>query len=428
MVVKQRKMGKEDYEECRPCFCDHGLHVDENFYVDNTAATVVDDMWKKFDLPPTPPLSPKHDASVGIGDGDDVLNTMLDLSVVFDKLESRKTSRSSSFSENGLQSNLIQDCMWSAPGLAAAGICADVKKEATESDKSMPLSQNIVDINSNECVDPTAVFPYPVNQPADDSVVPCIRVGTETPSESEVCESSDDDEIVDVETVDVDVPRPTFSSFSATSLTPRKAVSSLLPPSSSTCAPRIASMHNYSSSATKRISVSYSAPHTPRSSHSALKRTFSSPSSPSFGGPSPMKRAKLMLSDADLRRVSQKLRIELPNGYTLNAGMRSSGSHTGNSSDSEDCYEPQGKRAQHNVLERQRRNDLKSSFLMLRDSVPDLGTNERAPKVVILRKAVDFCNNLTYTNRQLQAQRDHYRQVHERLKRRLLALRREAAM
>ena len=60
------------------------------------------------------------------------------------------------------------------------------------------------------------------------------------------------------------------------------------------------------------------------------------------------------------------------------------GLQDGNESDEE------ARRASHNVLERKRRNDLKNSFDILRMGIPDLEDNVRAPKVVILRKAVEY--------------------------------------
>ena len=44
------------------------------------------------------------------------------------------------------------------------------------------------------------------------------------------------------------------------------------------------------------------------------------------------------------------------------------------------------KRRTHNVLERQRRNELKLSFFALRDEIPEVANNEKAAKVVILKK------------------------------------------
>ena len=52
------------------------------------------------------------------------------------------------------------------------------------------------------------------------------------------------------------------------------------------------------------------------------------------------------------------------------------------------------RRASHNVLERKRRNDLKSSFNTLREHVPDLESNEKAPKVMILQKAACYITEI----------------------------------
>lgn len=52
------------------------------------------------------------------------------------------------------------------------------------------------------------------------------------------------------------------------------------------------------------------------------------------------------------------------------------------------------RRASHNILERKRRNDLKYSFQLLREQVPELEENQRAPKVIILRKAAEFIRHI----------------------------------
>lgn len=66
-------------------------------------------------------------------------------------------------------------------------------------------------------------------------------------------------------------------------------------------------------------------------------------------------------------------------------------------SDSEDSE----RRRNHNILERQRRNDLRSSFLTLRDHVPELVHNEKAAKVVILKKATEHVRALQAAEQQL---------------------------
>eukprot|EP00047_Mylnosiga_fluctuans_P001396 m.220099 g.220099 ORF g.220099 m.220099 type:complete len:287 (-) comp10311_c0_seq1:91-951(-) len=67
-------------------------------------------------------------------------------------------------------------------------------------------------------------------------------------------------------------------------------------------------------------------------------------------------------------------------------------------SDNPDC-----KRMTHNVLERKRRNDLKASYQDLRESIPELASQDRAPTAQILQKAVEFIEQLKQTEEQLLA-------------------------
>ncbi|XP_077008004.1 LOW QUALITY PROTEIN: N-myc proto-oncogene protein [Tamandua tetradactyla] len=71
-------------------------------------------------------------------------------------------------------------------------------------------------------------------------------------------------------------------------------------------------------------------------------------------------------------------------------------------SDSEDSE----RRRNHNILERQRRNDLRSSFLTLRDHVPELVRNEKAAKVVILKKATEYVHSLQAEEHQLLLEKE----------------------
>jgi hypothetical protein len=56
--------------------------------------------------------------------------------------------------------------------------------------------------------------------------------------------------------------------------------------------------------------------------------------------------------------------------------------------------DPESRRHTHNVLERKRRNDLKNSYQQLREELPSLEDNERAPTGQILLHAVDFVKML----------------------------------
>ncbi|XP_065070496.1 transcriptional regulator Myc-A-like isoform X2 [Rhopilema esculentum] len=80
-------------------------------------------------------------------------------------------------------------------------------------------------------------------------------------------------------------------------------------------------------------------------------------------------------------------------------------------------------RATHNVLERQRRNDLKMRFHILRDNLPDLMNNEKAPKIQILKKAYEFTQELKAQEQRLLADKELERQRKFILLRRLHALR-----
>ncbi|XP_019734909.1 myc proto-oncogene protein-like [Hippocampus comes] len=81
------------------------------------------------------------------------------------------------------------------------------------------------------------------------------------------------------------------------------------------------------------------------------------------------------------------------------------------------------RRRTHNVMERQRRNELKNCFVRLRDNVPELSRNDKASKVVILKKARDCIHGLENNNYRLQAKRDKLRAKQEELKARLRHLR-----
>ena len=79
-------------------------------------------------------------------------------------------------------------------------------------------------------------------------------------------------------------------------------------------------------------------------------------------------------------------------------------------------------RATHNVLERKRRNDLKLKFQKLRDCVPELKDNERAPKVSILRKSWEYISQIKQEEIKLLAELEKQKKINAVLLRKLLAL------
>ncbi|XP_010784908.1 myelocytomatosis oncogene homolog [Notothenia coriiceps] len=98
----------------------------------------------------------------------------------------------------------------------------------------------------------------------------------------------------------------------------------------------------------------------------------------------------------------------------------SSSNSSRNSTETEDEEE---RRRTHNVMERQRRNELKNCFVHLRDNVPELSNNDKASKVVILKKARDCIYGLEDEGHRLQSKRDKLRAKQEQLKTRLERLR-----
>uniref|UniRef100_A0AAQ4PNT4 Transcriptional regulator n=1 Tax=Gasterosteus aculeatus aculeatus TaxID=481459 RepID=A0AAQ4PNT4_GASAC len=100
-----------------------------------------------------------------------------------------------------------------------------------------------------------------------------------------------------------------------------------------------------------------------------------------------------------------------------------SSSHHSSSRNSAETEDEEERRRTHNVMERQRRNELKNCFVHLRDNVPELSNNDKASKVVILKKARDCIYGLEDEGHRLQSRRDALRAKQEALKHRLQQLR-----
>uniref|UniRef100_A0A452URZ8 Myc proto-oncogene protein n=1 Tax=Ursus maritimus TaxID=29073 RepID=A0A452URZ8_URSMA len=88
------------------------------------------------------------------------------------------------------------------------------------------------------------------------------------------------------------------------------------------------------------------------------------------------------------------------------------------SSDTEDVT----KRKNHNFLERKRRNDLRSRFLALRDQVPTLASCSKAPKVVILSKALEYLQALVGAEKRMATEKRQLRCRQQQLQKRIAYL------
>lgn len=116
------------------------------------------------------------------------------------------------------------------------------------------------------------------------------------------------------------------------------------------------------------------------------------------------------------RKVLSSDGLNYREGRKLVKNMSSSGESDESENDSEFT------RATHNVLERKRRNDLKMKFQKLRDCVPELKDNDRAPKVSILRKSWEYISQIKQEEIKLLADLEKQKKINAVLLRKLLAM------
>lgn len=398
-----------DYDSLQPFF--YYDYEEEDFYPQQFQPPAPsEDIWKKFELLPTPPLSPSRRPSLSslfpsTADqlemvteflGDDVVNQ----SIICD----------ADYSQTFLKSIIIQDCMWS--GFSAAAKLEKVvserlaslhaaRKESAAGDCAEPAgatawrlnSSYLQDLNTSasECIDPSVVFPYPIAETPKQraGTPPSKDLGLDTPpnsgSSSSSCsdsEDEDDDEEEDQEEEEIDV----------VTVEKRQAVKR--------CDPSPSETRHPSPLVLKRCHVSthqhnYAAHPSMRHEQPAVKRLKLESSGSSSGGGGSSGHSRV------LKQISSNRKCSSPR-----------------TSDTED-YD---KRRTHNVLERQRRNELKLSFFALRDEIPEVANNEKAAKVVILKKATECIYSMQSDEQRLLSLKEQLSRKSELLRQRLAQL------
>lgn len=128
----------------------------------------------------------------------------------------------------------------------------------------------------------------------------------------------------------------------------------------------------------------------------------------------------------------KRLKLESSSSSSSNSGGGGSGAHRRvlkQISSNRKCSSPRtsdtedyDKRRTHNVLERQRRNELKLSFFALRDEIPEVANNEKAAKVVILKKATECIYSMQTDEQRLLSLKEQLRRKSELLRQRLAHL------
>ncbi|XP_052666184.1 N-myc proto-oncogene protein [Harpia harpyja] len=418
-----------EFDSLQPCF----YPDEDDFYLCGPdSAPPGEDIWKKFELLPTPPLSPSRaglqehppggapvpwgGAALGGCRPADPLDWASELLLLPPEADLWGGSDGGDFFETGLgvtnnlNSIIIQDCMWSGfsarekleravseklqvkPPAAAApppppGTAAAAGSPAAACSGRAELGGAVP-----ECVDPAVVFPFPVNKreaaaaaaaaagragaagggalrggrpprPAGDSRASSSS-GDDTLSDSDDEDEEEEDEEEEIDVVTVEKRRSSSN----------KAVTTL----TITVRPKNTTFPSVRTQQNELI----------------LKRCAPIHQQHNYAAPSPYMESE----DAPPQK---KLKTEVPRPVkpTIQPKPKSSSPRNSDSEDSE-------RRRNHNILERQRRNDLRSSFLTLRDHVPELVKNEKAAKVVILKKATEYVHSLQAEEQKLLLEKE----------------------
>ncbi|XP_076864795.1 protein L-Myc-1b [Brachyhypopomus gauderio] len=400
----------EEYDQYQHYFYDdHNL--DEDFFK-STAPS--EDIWKKFELVPTPPMSPIRTLDGAGGAAYPSLGEKLEWVSQFlgqDEEHEGHCKLSAEKTFGNLSSIIIQDCMWS--GFSASQRLEKVVSErlscsgqsklpftlqtgSTPSGKSQGVSADAPALNclATDCVDPAAVLTFPLSNSCKKQVS----------SGSESRTDSSDDEEIDVVTVEHKHNKSRLVSS-------RKPVT-------------ITVRADHYDPGMKRFHISI---HQQQHNYAAP-----SPQSDPDTDP-PRKRLRQDSSYTRTGSTPQALESKphCPVSVISTPATASSPhapSHHGHksqpsspqSSDSEDM----DRRKNHNFLERKRRNDLRSRFLALRDEIPGLVDCPKTPKVVILTKATEYLRLIHTTDKQKVQEKKQLKVRQQQLLRRLAELKR----
>uniref|UniRef100_A0A8C4WCU7 Transcriptional regulator n=1 Tax=Gopherus evgoodei TaxID=1825980 RepID=A0A8C4WCU7_9SAUR len=371
-----------DYDSVQPYF--YFEEEEENFYLaaqqrgsELQPPAPSEDIWKKFELLPTPPLSPSRRSSLAAAyfpSNADQLEMVTDFICDPDD-------------ESFVKSIIIQDCMWS--GFSAAAKLEKVVSEKLASYQAArreggsgsrlcpppPPSQppslapspasastylHDLGAAASDCIDPSVVFPYPLSErsskPGSPSSSPASLLGDDTP--------------------------PTTSSDSG-EYQPTPLLSAGCPSA-------------YESESITQPTEEHSKPH-----HSPLV----------------LKRCHVPIHQHNYA-APPSTKLEYPSAKRIKLDNVLKSPHI--------RHRENDKRRTHNVLERQRRNELKLSFFALRDQIPEVANNEKAPKVVILKKATEYVLSIQQMT-QTDYREEQLRKRREQLKHKLEQLRNSCA-
>ncbi|XP_072313369.1 protein L-Myc-1b-like [Eucyclogobius newberryi] len=338
------------------------LDTEEDFYK-STAPS--EDIWKKFELLPTPPMSPARTfsgAALHFPLGDKLSWSSKFLGHEDECLPSSRAELCAN-----LSSIIIRDCMWSS--FSASKHLEKVSGKAAVSAVTTTVCPPQLAVRAakaqcvsaaTDCVDPAAVLTIP----AANSCRKPASSGSESRSES----SDDDEEEIDVVTV-------------------KKSK-------------RMQLMN-----VRKPVTIRVRADPCPKRFHVSVHRQQHN-----YAARSP---------DSEPEEEDDEEEEEDDDDEEPQCKRSCAGSDTSLTSDTEDT----DRRKNHNFLERKRRNDLRSRFLALRDQIPGLEAS-KTPKVAILTHATDYLDELHEQERRQLQERKRLKGRQQKLLRKLSDLKR----
>uniref|UniRef100_A0A667ZVQ8 MYCL proto-oncogene, bHLH transcription factor a n=1 Tax=Myripristis murdjan TaxID=586833 RepID=A0A667ZVQ8_9TELE len=347
--------------------------TEEDFYK-STAPS--EDIWKKFELLPTPPMSPTRTlsgAAVHFSPGDK-LSWLSKVLGQDEECEGQFINDTEELFGN-LSSIIIQDCMWSSfsaskqlekvsgrlSTAAQIGV-SPVAQISVRPSKAQCVSPGApLAASTTDCVDPAAVLTFPANS---------CRKSASSGSESR-SDSSDDEEEIDVVTVESKQNRT-------------RQVNGRKP-----------------------VTITVRADPCPKRFHMSVHRQQHNYAAQDESEEEPQ-----------CKRTCQES-SQQP-GSSARLSHSASNSDSPQSSDTEDS----DRRRNHNFLERKRRNDLRSRFLALRDQIPGLVESAKTPKVAILTQATEYLVQLHTREKQQVQEKKRLKARQQQLLRKLADLKR----
>ncbi|NXE74968.1 MYC protein, partial [Cochlearius cochlearius] len=412
-----------DYDSVQPYF--YFEEEEENFYLaaqqrgsELQPPAPSEDIWKKFELLPTPPLSPSRRSSLAAASC--FPSTADQLEIVTELLGGDMVNQSficDPDDESFVKSIIIQDCMWS--GFSAAAklekVChvSEARRGSRrvyflENQPSFPSrgggsrkGEGETFITGSEPVSEAASRGSRCHPRAGKGLTPAESRGGNAPAGR--CQVTFPYKYSDLETIGTD---QLISLFFFPPLTEEEQEED---EEIDVVTLAEANESESSTESSTDTSEEHSKPH-----HSplVLKRCHVNIHQHNYAAPPSTK----------VEYPAAK-RLKLDSGRVLKQISNNRKCSSPRTSDSEE----NDKRRTHNVLERQRRNELKLSFFALRDQIPEVANNEKAPKVVILKKATEYVLSIQSDEHRLIAEKEQLRRRREQLKHKLEQLRNSCA-